>query len=150
MVRTTKVTLMLADHAQAAEGKLNVIGGGWTITGPGPVPFAIAALIEMPWDAVGVEHTLRFDLIDDQGRPVMTETDSGEQSVAIQGQFFLAPQPGIKRGTPLTMPIAVNLSPPPAIPANGRYEWRLEIDGETHEDWRIGFSTRPEAQSQAA
>jgi hypothetical protein len=30
------------------------------------------------------------------------------------------------------------------------FEWRVEIDGETHQDWRLGFNTRPEAQSEAA
>jgi hypothetical protein len=29
----------------------------------------------------------------------------------------------------------------------GHYEWRLMIDEETHEDWRLGFNTRPVAQS---
>jgi hypothetical protein len=25
-----KVTMLLADYAQVAEGKLNIVGGGWT------------------------------------------------------------------------------------------------------------------------
>ncbi|MEA2273409.1 MAG: hypothetical protein QOI98_2117 [Solirubrobacteraceae bacterium] len=147
VIRRTKVTLMLADHAQTADGKLNVLGGGWTITGPHPVPFALVALVEMPWDAAGEPHTVRFELIDDQGAPVLVPTDDSDQPLVIEATFDLAPSPGVKRGTPLTMPIAMNLSPPPPIPAGGRYEWRVEVDGETHEEWRIGFSTRhdPEA-----
>jgi hypothetical protein len=145
VLRQTKATLMLADYAQTADGKLNVIGGGWTITGPRLSPFALVALIEMPWDAAGERHTARFELIDDQGRPVLVETEEGEQPLTIEAQFDLAPSPGVKRGTPLTMPIAINLSPPPPIPPGGRYEWRLDVDGETHEEWRIGFNTRPEA-----
>ena len=31
-----KVTILLADAAQAVEGKLFVLGGGWSVTGPEP------------------------------------------------------------------------------------------------------------------
>jgi hypothetical protein len=33
-----KVTMLLADAAQAVDGKLYILGGGWTITGPDPIP----------------------------------------------------------------------------------------------------------------
>ena len=102
----------------------------------------------MPWEAAGIEHTLRFDLLDDQGHPVLVETPHGEQPVRVEGQFHVAPHPGLKRGTPLVMPIAMNLPPQPLRP--GRYEWRLEINGETYEDWRLGFGVRAAAQSQVA
>ena len=39
-----KVTLMLADAAQVSEGKLHILGGGWSVTGP-PAPSAIALLV---------------------------------------------------------------------------------------------------------
>lgn len=150
-MRTTKVTMMLADHAQAADGKLNIIGGGWTVTGPGPVPFAIALSIEMPWQAAGVEHSFKLELVDDEGVPVEVPTaDGGSAPLVIQGPVPLAIPPGMKRGTPLTTGIAINFSPAPPIPPGGRYEWRLEVDGETAEDWRLGFSTRPMSQSKAA
>jgi len=150
MVRSTKVNLMLAQSALVADGLLNTLGAGWTEIGPDPSPFAIAGIIEVPWDATGVPHTLRFDLLDDQGKPVVVDTpDRGSVPVTIEGQFNVAPQPGVKRGTPLSMPIALSLPPQP-LPPGSRYEWRLEIDGETHEDWRLGFTVRPLAQSRAA
>src|SRR5207244_5203833 len=37
-----KVTILLADAAQAVEGKLYVLGGGWSTTGPDPAPMARA------------------------------------------------------------------------------------------------------------
>ena len=40
-----KVTLLLADYAQVADGKLTVVGGGWSLTGPEPSPFGIAILV---------------------------------------------------------------------------------------------------------
>ena len=40
-----KVTMMLADSAQVAGGKLYILGGGWSITGPMPCPSAIAVIV---------------------------------------------------------------------------------------------------------
>lgn len=57
--------------------------------------------------------------------------------------------PGVRAGTPIPVPFAFNSGPQP-IPAGGHYEWRLMIDGETDEDWRLAFSTWPETQSYAA
>jgi hypothetical protein len=31
---------------------------------------------------------------------------------------------------------------PLPLPPGGRYEWRLSINQESHEDWRLPFSTR--------
>jgi hypothetical protein len=47
----------------------------------------------------------------------------------------------VKPGTPMDAPFAINLGPL-MIPPGGRYEWRLEINGETDEDWRLAFTTR--------
>ena len=34
--------MLLCDGAQVADGKLFVLGGGWSLTGPDPMPSAIA------------------------------------------------------------------------------------------------------------
>jgi hypothetical protein len=149
MVRAVKVTLMLAQAANDAGGLLQVIGGGWTQIGPDPAPFAIAGTMEFPWEAAGVPQKVRFDLLDDQGKPVMNGDPSGEKPIAIDGEWNVAPAPGIPRGTPLTAIIAINL-PPQRFTPGSRYEWRMEVNGETHEDWRLGFAIRPDAQSKAA
>jgi hypothetical protein len=117
------------------------------VTGPAPQSYFIGLLIEMPWNSAGIRHTVKLELIDSDGSPVVVTTAEGDQApVQIAGQFGMTPSLEIKRGTPLVMPAAI-LVPPFDIPADGRYEWRLEVNGETDEDWRIGFSTRPDAQS---
>jgi hypothetical protein len=143
-VARMKVTMLLADYAQVAEGKLNVIGGGWNVTGPTPAPSSIAILIEVPWDRSNERHSFHLELVDADGHPVMA-TDPQGQSVPVQlgGMFEVGRPPGIKRGTPLTFPLAINLGPQP-VPPGGRFEWRLTINGESDEDWRLAFSTRPE------
>ncbi len=138
-----KVTLLLADFAVVADGKLTVVGGGWSISGPAPQPFAIAIKIDVPWDQANIRHTLELVLVDADGNPVVVPTDDGERPLTIEGQFETGRPAGVKPGTPLDFMLAANLPPQP-IPAGGRYEWRLSIDGETRDDWRLGFTTRPE------
>ncbi len=141
-----KVTMLLADYAQVAEGKLNLIGGGWSITGPEPSPFAIAVLFDIPWDRTNEKHRFRLELVDLDGEPVMTETPEGSQPLFVEGEFEVGRPAGIKRGTSLPVPVALNLGPQ-QFPGGGRYEWRLEVNGETDEDWRLPFSTRPAGSS---
>jgi hypothetical protein len=137
-----KVTMLLADSAQVVEGKLYVLGGGWSITGPEPSPFAIALLFDVPWDQTNIRHHFRLELVDLDGHPVLVETPEGEQGLAIEGQFEIGRPPGLKRGAAIPTPLAFNLPPQP-IPPGGWYEWRLTVDDSTDEDWRLPFSTRP-------
>ena len=139
-----KATLLLADFAQVADGKLTVVGGGWSVTGPEPTPFAIAILVQVPWDQANVRHTLRLELIDADGQQVTIETEDGEEEPIVFFDdlvFEVGRPPGLKPGTPLDFPVAVNSGPLPLEPG-GRYEWRLSIDGRSDEDWRLPFTTR--------
>ena len=64
-----RATLLLADHAEVAEGKLYINGGGWTVT-PQPMPFAIAMYVEVPWDQTNTKHSMLLELLDVDGHPV--------------------------------------------------------------------------------
>ncbi len=138
-----KVTMLLADAAQAVDGKLYVLGGGWSICGPDPVPMALAIKLEIPWDQSNVRHTWRLTLVDSDGAPFMAPGPDGEeQPLAIEAQFEVGRPPGVRPGTPMDLPLAINFGPLPLEPGT-RYEWRMEIDGEPQEDARLAFSTRP-------
>jgi hypothetical protein len=147
--RGIKSTLMLADSAQVAEGKLFVLGGGWTVTGPQPTPFALAGIIEVPWQLANRKHKFRFELIDLDGNAVDIDTPEGRQPLFIEGEFEVGRPAGLRTGATIPFPLAINSAPVP-LPAGSHFEWRYEINGEAHEDWRLAFSTRPDAQSQAA
>ena len=67
--------MLLADYAQVADGKLTVVGGGWSLTGPEPTPFGIAILVHVPWDQANRRHTLRLELVDADGAPVTMPGD---------------------------------------------------------------------------
>ncbi|MSO94773.1 MAG: hypothetical protein EXQ81_03140 [Thermoleophilia bacterium] len=148
-----KVTMLLADFAQVADGKLTVVGGGWSLTGPDPTPFGIAILVHVPWDQANRRHTLRLELVDADGRAVTVPAEDqegdadGEPVVFLNDVEFEVGRPaGIKPGTPLELPLAVN-SGPLSLEPGSRYEWRLSINGDGDEDWRLAFSVRPEEES---
>jgi hypothetical protein len=138
-----RVTMLLADAAQAVEGKLYVLGGGWSMCGPDPTPMALALKIEVPWDLANVGHHMRLELLDGDGNNVLFESPDGdEQPLTIDSDFEVGRPPGLKPGTSIDLPLAINLGPLPLEPG-GLFQWRLTIDGETEEDWTLTFSTRP-------
>ena len=142
-----KVTMLLADSAQAVGGKLYILGGGWSITGPLPTLSAIALKIEVPWDLATRRHNMMLELINADGQPVRLPTPDGEQPVKVEGQFETGIPAGLTPGTPIDATVAVNINPLP-LPPGGRYIWRLSIDGETKEEWQVAFSTRPNLPGQ--
>jgi hypothetical protein len=136
-----RATFLLADYAVVSDGKLTIVGGGWSQTGPEPAPFGIALLIQVPWDQANTRHTFSVELLDADGEPVVIETDDPEdETVAFGGDFEVGRPPGLKPGTPLDFPVAMNSTPLPLEP--GRYEWRLIIDGESRQDWTLAFTVR--------
>ncbi len=138
-----RATMLLADYAVVSDGKLTIVGGGWSQTGPEPASFGIALLILVPWDQANTLHTFRVELLDADGEPVVLDSpDEGEQEVAFGGEFEVGRPPGLKPGTPLDFPLAMNSTPLPL--EQGRYEWRLTIDGEARQDWSLAFTVRGE------
>ena len=63
MLKNMRVTMLLADHAVVAEGKLYVNGGGWSIRPAAPTPMYLALKFDVPWDLAGhpIELELRLD-----------------------------------------------------------------------------------------
>jgi hypothetical protein len=138
--------MLLADYAVVSDGKLTIVGGGWSQTGPEPAAFGIGLLIQVPWDQANTLHSFSVELLDADGSAVGFDDEDGEsdQVVAFGGEFEVGRPPGLKPGTPLDFPVAVNSTPLPL--ASGRYEWRLTIDNETRDDWRMPFTVRADEQ----
>lgn len=119
------VTLLLSDFAEAVNGKLYVMGGGWNVLfAPGqPVAMSVAAVVAVPWDQTNRTHSLTLDLLSEDGEPV--EVD--EQAVSVEGEFELGRPPGIKPGSSLNMPVVWTFQG--LALDEGGYEWKLTIDG---------------------
>ena len=141
-----KVTMMLADSAQAVGGKLYILGGGWSLTGPEPCPSAIAVLVSVPWNETNRKHTVSVDLVDADYRPVLVPTPEGDAPLSIRGDFEVGRPPGILPGSSIEIPFAFNIGAIPLQPGK-RYVWKLAIDGKNDDNWQVVFSTRPAGQN---
>ncbi|MBU6515001.1 MAG: hypothetical protein KGL23_04160 [Acidobacteriota bacterium] len=136
------VTMLLADSAQVAEGKLYILGGGWSLSGPEPVPSAVAIKVEVDTHEFDRMHHWELFLEDADGQLVQFESPDGPQTIEIRGDFSASAPDGVPAGTPVDVPIAVNLGPIP-LRANSRFTWRLVIDGESLTGATASFTTRP-------
>ena len=134
-----KATMVLADWAEAMNGKLYIMGGGWSITGPMPVPSAIALKIEVPWEETNRQHSLRLALIDDDGHEVIPV--GNEKPIEITGKFEVGRPTGFPPGMSMDSVLALPLPPIPLEPGK-RYQWRLWIDDQTKDDWNCTFIVR--------
>jgi hypothetical protein len=141
--------MLLCDAAQVADGKLYILGGGWSLTGPAPAPSAIAVKIEIDWHEAVTSHHWELWLEDADGQPVSIETADGPQMVEIRGDFEVGRPEGIPEGSPIDLPLAVNLGPIPLNPG-GRYQWKLSIDGTQDTAWGLAFTTRPAPPAEPA
>ena len=90
--------MLLCDAAQVSDGKLYILGGGWSMTGPDPVPSAVALKIDVDWHEAEKPHHWELFLEDADGRPVMMETAEGSQPVEVRGEFTVSQPSGHPRG----------------------------------------------------
>ena len=137
-----EMVMMLADSAQVADGKLYILGGGWSITGPQPFPSAVAIKLNLDWTSESQSHHWELALEDEDGQPVMISSEQGAEALEVSGDFTLTPPEGVAPGSALDFPIAVQLGPVP-LPPGSRYTWRFFIDGENIPGSSVSFSTRP-------
>src|SRR4051812_40790492 len=107
--------MLLADYAVLADGKLTIVGGGWSWV-IGSQPLALAIKIEVPWDRANTKHKLRIELVDADGEAVLVPTEAGDQQFSIEGEFEVGRPPGLSPGTPLDSMLAVNLPAQPLAP----------------------------------
>jgi hypothetical protein len=138
-----QATVLLCDYAEAVNGKLYVMGGGWNVAfaADQPMNAALAMLVIVPWDRTNQKHELRVELVDGDGNVV----DVQGREVRFTGEFELGRPPGIKPGTSLNAPFAWNLQGL-QLPL-GSYEWKLWIDGEPVESRPFQVLERPATPS---
>jgi hypothetical protein len=101
---------------------------------------AVALKVDVPWDQANTRHRWRLELVDADGQLFQLPDEGG--AVEVEQEFEVGRPAGIRPGTSLDFVVALNVPPLPLEP-NSQYAWRLTIDGEGHDDWRLPFSTRP-------
>ena len=145
------VRALLADSAFVYEGKLSILGGGWSNIVAG-APFAVCGKIDIPWHQGTDAHTLRLELLDGDGQPVCVQADDGSETpiVVELPPYQAATPPNVKPGTALDWPFALNVSAGTPLLPGEMYVWKVSINGETQDDWTLAFSTYPAPLADAA
>lgn len=70
-------TFLIADHAEAVNGKVYVSGGGWDTLGFESLPgrrahMSLAVVLRVPWDETNEQHTIAIDLVDADNHSLLT------------------------------------------------------------------------------
>lgn len=137
------MTLILADYAAAENGKLTVVGAGWTICSPA-ARHGLGLLIETGWGEANQPHVLTLDLVDADGQPFV---DPAGQPVHFEINFEVGRPPGYPIGASMSNAVALNVAIP--LAAGNRYEWVASIDGTSNASWRRSFTVQPVPLQQA-
>jgi hypothetical protein len=115
--------LMLADNAQAVEGKLYILGGAWNMLRfpqfPASLIVGIAVAIDVDWNETNRRHHLDIHFED---------ADGNEMEPRIGADFEAGRPPGAIAGAELRIVLAVN--GPISIPAPGTYSAVASVGGE--------------------
>lgn len=120
------VTLVLADAAQEAGGKLFVLGGGWThaASADRPMSMALGLIIGVPWDRTNEQHAIRAALVTDDGEAVSVGGTTVEMATALE----IGRPPGLKRGTTLNAVMTMQFNG--IVLTAGGYVWEVGVNGD--------------------
>jgi hypothetical protein len=112
--------LLLADSAEALNGKLYTLGAGWNMLRfpelPAPWSFSIALGLDVPWDSTNRRHALALRIDDPDGETLgdefTMEVEAGRPPGAVQGQdqrivFALGTQLEFERPGPHAVIVSV-------------------------------------------
>ena len=135
-----KVTLLLCDYAQVANGKLTAVGAGWSFTSP-VTSHAVGILVDVPWDQANVRMHWRLELRDADGHAVTQDGADGPVPVQAGGEIEVGRPAGTPPGTPIPVCIAIPVHGVVLQPSS-RYAWEFSVDGATQDDWVLRFGTR--------
>jgi Family of unknown function (DUF6941) len=139
-------TFIVCDYARVADGKLDVLGGGWNLTGPDPVPSAIALTVEVPWAETDETHKLVLALLRDDGS--LAESDDGQPLFRAEADLVIQRRPGVILGDAEYHHLAIGVPPLP-FRAGARYRWSVTIDGVSKPEWERWITVRPARFRQA-
>ena len=117
-----EITLFVCDNAQVYQGKLSVLGAGWSHIAIG-APSALAAILEISSDLTSQTIHATLDCVDADGHPYCPD---GSNPLVLQADIEVAKPAGVLAGAPQRLPMAFNF--PPIFNTPGRFTWRLTID----------------------
>lgn len=137
--------MLLCDAAESVNGKLYILGGGWSqlLVPDQPASMSLAIKLAVPWDQANDPHRVKAKLITDHGEPVEVPMPEGEPMIVANEVVVETGRPaGLLPGTDLDAPLVFNFRGL-GLSAGG-YVWELEVDGEVkaRAPFRVGPTTR--------
>ena len=146
------IDVILCNHAEAADGKLYLAGGGVNLSFVGPQPphvitLALGIVLHVPYTSTNQGHTLRIALVDEDGQgvvPYHVEGSPPPAPIEATIPFNLGRPPIVSVGDEQTMPFAVNFVNLP-LSHLGLYSFIFEIDGTEmkRQTWRVNTAPQP-------
>jgi len=107
------IQVILCDHAVAeANGKVHMLGAGWSVTHTPTSPQAVAVLMKLPSDLANQRIALRLTLIDEDGHQVLV----GDQPVEVTSELTVDRPAGLPTAGDLDASFALNVQPLPLRP----------------------------------
>lgn len=121
-----RATIVLADWAEAINGKLYIQGGAWNrhSLSVGPLSCAVAVRIIFPSQEATARHDVTVRLVDAADNTVEVEP---ARPVVFQSVVELGPQATLAPGEELVSLLTVRFLALPLQP--GKYQFVLEVDG---------------------
>jgi hypothetical protein len=118
---------LLADHAEAVNGKLYVIGGAFNRLYAGGAPpvvhphLSVATVLTIPWPATGMSHNVSLTLEDADGQLLLPMG-------ALEAAFEVSRPVGMKDGDESLVPFVFDINGL-ELGRFGDYLFRLHVDG---------------------
>jgi uncharacterized protein DUF6941 len=135
---------MLCDYAQAENGKLYILGGGWDQLAPSAIPSqqsaSLAIKLVVPGKVALASVAIRIEILDDKGQPLGEPVVQGRIRGIPTGNLS-SDSTGIFPDAAIFLAFAIGLD----IQQAGRYEVRLMVDAKTiAETWFTVLAPAPE------
>lgn len=126
MASPVSAQLILCDAAVAdGNGKIHMLGAGWSTTTSPTAASAVAVLMKIPWDRANHPLQVSLKLLSSDGVPLLLPTGNGSVAVGHEGTIEVGRPAGVAHGSLLDASLVLSVPSLPLIP--GRYEWRLEF-----------------------
>lgn len=120
--------IILCDFAEELNGKLYIMGGGWSrlMKVRPTVNISLAAKLLVPWNSTNSKTTLSVDLLTEDGQPLLLGDPA--RPVRMAGDFEVGRPPGVPAGSDIDVPLAFRIDDLPL--EIGRYRWELSVGAE--------------------
>jgi len=127
-----EVTLLLCDWAESINGKLYILGGGWSRMAANlPIPVALAIKLGIPWDQANRQIPFKAELVTEDGQSVVIN----ETPVMLEGEIEVGRPPGTRPGSTLDAVLSIRF--PALALQKGAYTWIFQADNK--EAGRVSF-----------